>query len=378
MVRLLRKFRPGSAVLIKIETRDETQVSRPLYSPARNPRLMIRGPRGVVLLDYGEMTREETGVFSYVHQTATSDPRGIYQAIFFISNETEPIRTVPVDVFELSERGGKIGFVARRFRLGSTVYIRMECRDETDELRPLVDPANEPLITIRTPRGEPKVADGTMVRLSTGVYTYTFVADPEDPIGVWQFSYKVVDTTYTSWSIPVDGWEYVPGDISHTDTAHSDVAHGDAHSDGAHSDVAHSDAAHTDVAHTDSHTDSHSDAAHTDTAHTDTHSDVAHVDSHTDGAHTDSHSDETGKSHTDAHSDIAHVDTHSDTAHTDTHSDVAHSDVAHSDVAHGDTHSDVAHADGHSDSAHTDVAHADTHSDSGHSDTAHADEVIHY
>lgn len=395
MIRQVKARRPGDTVFFRVEVRDETDPKRPRHTPARNPRIRLRKPSGSIGLDYAEMTLESTGVFTYAHQTATSDEIGVWQVDFKIVNETKTIRTVQVDGFSLSNGPGRLGRTVRRFRKGTSIYVRIETRDEGVDTRPLHDTTELPQIVIRDSEGVLRVDHVDMTRERLGTYSHTYLTQVDDPIGVWQVDFRILDESgaiveedevYQILTLPVDIWEIVPGDVLHSDSAHSDVAHSDAHSDTAHSDVAHSDAAHGDTAHTDTHgdiafvdtahTDSHSDVAHSDTAHTDTHSDSAHSDTHTDVAHSDSPNKSHGDSpHSDIHSDSAHGDTHGDVAHSDTHTDT-HSDVAHSDTSHTDSHSDVAHSDGHSDSGHSDVAHADVHSDTAHTDSAHTDQIV--
>lgn len=396
MIRQVKAYRPGDTIFFRVECRDETDPKRPRHTPARNPRIRLRAPSGTVELDYAEMSLESTGVFTYAHQTAIDDQTGVWKVDFKVVNETKILRTVTVDGFELSLGGGRLGRTVRRFRKGTSIYVRIEVRDEVVDTRPLHDPENLPQISIRDCEGVLRVDHQDMTRESLGTYSYTYLTQVDDPIGVWQVDFRILDEetgviveddeVYQTLTIPVDIWEIVPGDVIHSDSAHSDTAHADSHSDVAHSDSAHSDSAHGDSAHTDthsdvahsdvSHTDSHSDTAHSDTAHTDTHSDTAHTDTHSDVAHSDApNKAHTDSPHTDTHSDSAHADSHSDVAHSDSHSD-SHSDVAHTDTAHTDTHSDVAHSDGHSDSGHSDVAHTDSHSDTAHTDSTHSDQIV--
>lgn len=98
---VIRRVRAGSAYFFRVATRSLTDPLRPLSTPASGVKIFIRKPNGVLAVDDTAMTNESTGIFKYTHQTATSDPIGVWRVYFKIVGTTT-VMTKEVDAFELT------------------------------------------------------------------------------------------------------------------------------------------------------------------------------------------------------------------------------------------------------------------------------------
>lgn len=219
-VRFHRKYRAGTAIHFRIETRDESQAARPLYSPSSTPQIRIWSPLGGIYLAYSNMTAVSVGNYKYTLQTVYTDPPGVYRIDYKIAGATINQFTVTEDVYEL------------------------------------VSSDNVHSDTSHTDTAHSDTAHSDTH--SDGAHSDVAHSDSHS------------DVAHT---------DVAHGD-SHSDTAHTDTIVGKSHVDGGPHADSHSDSAHSDVAHTDTHSDvAHSDAVHAD-SHSDTaHSDVAHGDS---------------------------------------------------------------------------------------------------
>lgn len=99
--RLIRKFKVGTAIFFRIEVRDSTTDTHPLFTPSQVPTILIRDPSGAVQANYANMTEGDTGVYTYSHQTATTDPLGVWQVGFKLVNSSVTVYTPESDAFEL-------------------------------------------------------------------------------------------------------------------------------------------------------------------------------------------------------------------------------------------------------------------------------------
>lgn len=96
------KLRAGSELFLRAEVRDMSNEVQPLTDPNGGVTLTLRRPDGVPAVDAGVMTITATGIYTYFHQTALTDPTGVYRASFNIVEEDgTTVRTVAVDAFEL-------------------------------------------------------------------------------------------------------------------------------------------------------------------------------------------------------------------------------------------------------------------------------------
>lgn len=101
-VRPARKLKAGTAVFIRIEIRADVNDKRIRYTPANNPQLQLWKPDGTNSLDWTNMTYEnETGIFSYTHQTSSSDLLGIWQVRFRVTGTTITNQSPFMDLMEL-------------------------------------------------------------------------------------------------------------------------------------------------------------------------------------------------------------------------------------------------------------------------------------
>lgn len=98
--RLIKKMKAGTAIFFRIELRDSTTDAHPLFSSASVPTILLRSPLGGVVANDAQMTEAETGVYTYSHQTATTDPTGVYQVRFKVES-TVTVYTPETDAFEL-------------------------------------------------------------------------------------------------------------------------------------------------------------------------------------------------------------------------------------------------------------------------------------
>ena len=98
--RLIKKMKAGTAVFTRIELRDSTTDAHPLFSSSSVPTILLRDALGSVQVNYAQMTEVETGVYTYSHQTATTDPIGVWTVGFKVESSVT-VYTPEVDAFEL-------------------------------------------------------------------------------------------------------------------------------------------------------------------------------------------------------------------------------------------------------------------------------------
>ncbi len=96
----IKQFKAGTAIFFRIELRDSTTAAHPLFSSASVPTILIRDALGSVQVNDIQMTEAETGVYTYSHQTATSNPLGVWQVRFKVVS-TVTVYSPEVDAFEL-------------------------------------------------------------------------------------------------------------------------------------------------------------------------------------------------------------------------------------------------------------------------------------
>lgn len=100
--RPIKKFKAGTALILRIEVRDAQQDTNPLSSPSAAPTILIRDPMGIAAVDYSGMTAQETGIFTYSLQTsATTSPLGVWRTSFRAVSGSLTVNTAEVDAFEL-------------------------------------------------------------------------------------------------------------------------------------------------------------------------------------------------------------------------------------------------------------------------------------
>lgn len=100
--RPIKKFKAGTSVIMRIEVRDATSSTTPLYSPASAPTVLLRDSSGTAVVSFSGMTEEETGVYSYTYQTtAGTSPEGVWRVSFRAISGSNTVQTPEVDAFEL-------------------------------------------------------------------------------------------------------------------------------------------------------------------------------------------------------------------------------------------------------------------------------------
>jgi hypothetical protein len=100
--RPIRRFQAGTAIFFRIELRDATDDTLPLFASASVPTILIRDPTGTVQANFlGMTTTTDTGVYTYLHQTATTDPLGVWQVGFKVVDGTTTVYVPEADAFEL-------------------------------------------------------------------------------------------------------------------------------------------------------------------------------------------------------------------------------------------------------------------------------------
>lgn len=98
--KLIKKMKAGTAIFFRIELRDATTDAHPLFSSASVPTILLRDSNGSVQSNDIQMTEAETGVYTYSHQTATTDPLGVWQVRFKVVSAVT-VYTPETDAFEL-------------------------------------------------------------------------------------------------------------------------------------------------------------------------------------------------------------------------------------------------------------------------------------
>jgi len=97
----IKKFKAGTAIFFRIELRDSTDDEHDLFSSASVPTILLRDPLGAVQVNHVNMTEQETGRYTYSHQTAASDPLGVWTVGFRVTNASVVVTPLDVDAFEL-------------------------------------------------------------------------------------------------------------------------------------------------------------------------------------------------------------------------------------------------------------------------------------
>jgi uncharacterized protein YfaS (alpha-2-macroglobulin family) len=96
------KLRVGTEVFIRAEVRDMSDEEKPLVDPENGIKITLRRPDGVAAVTDGVTIVEETGIYTYFHQTSSSDPTGVYRVSYSIDEDDgTDVRTIPQDAFEL-------------------------------------------------------------------------------------------------------------------------------------------------------------------------------------------------------------------------------------------------------------------------------------
>lgn len=99
--RPIKRFKAGTAILFRIELRDATDDTLPLFSSSSVPTITIRDSVGNVQADTQNMTAAaDTGIYTYLHQTATTDPLGVWQVGFKVT-DSNTVYVPEADAFEL-------------------------------------------------------------------------------------------------------------------------------------------------------------------------------------------------------------------------------------------------------------------------------------
>lgn len=100
--RPIRKFKAGTALILRIEVRDAQQDTNPLSSPSAAPTILLRDSTGVAQLNQAAMEEQETGIFTYSYQTsALTSPLGVWRVSFRSVSGALTVNTTEVDAFEL-------------------------------------------------------------------------------------------------------------------------------------------------------------------------------------------------------------------------------------------------------------------------------------
>jgi len=100
--RPIRRFKAGTAVFLRIELRDATDDTMPLYASASVPQILVRDPNGTVQANYDNMTTtSDTGVYTYLYQTVTTDAPGVWQVGFKVTDGITVVYVPETDAFDL-------------------------------------------------------------------------------------------------------------------------------------------------------------------------------------------------------------------------------------------------------------------------------------
>ena len=92
----------GDEIFFEIEIKDATQFPMVLFTPANGVVITIRNPSGTATVTEAVMTATGVGFFTYRHQTATSDPVGVWLAEFKADHDGHIGRTLAMSVFRLA------------------------------------------------------------------------------------------------------------------------------------------------------------------------------------------------------------------------------------------------------------------------------------
>lgn len=97
----MKPLKAGSETYIRIEVSDGRLVPALLFNPGEGVKITLKNPSGVTVVNAVAMTNEATGVYSYRHQTAVSDPLGPWTAEFKAVDGATTVLTVAVMIFLL-------------------------------------------------------------------------------------------------------------------------------------------------------------------------------------------------------------------------------------------------------------------------------------
>lgn len=100
--RPIKRFKAGTAILFRIELRDATDDTLPLFASSSVPTITIRDSVGNVQASEQNMTATagEVGIYTYLHQTATTDAKGVWQVGFKVT-DSNTVYVPEADAFEL-------------------------------------------------------------------------------------------------------------------------------------------------------------------------------------------------------------------------------------------------------------------------------------
>lgn len=99
---LMEEHKPGDAVVISVYIFDPTQIPETLFTPD-SVKLTLYNPDETVRVNDQALTEVSTGFLSYIHQTSTGDPLGVYTARFVAQNFGTTGITLRQEVFKLIE-----------------------------------------------------------------------------------------------------------------------------------------------------------------------------------------------------------------------------------------------------------------------------------
>ena len=99
----------------------------------------------------------------------------------------------------------------KKFKVGTSIVIRIEVRNALDVTTPLFSPSSAPTILLRDASGTAVAAFNAMTEEETGVFTYTQQTTAgTSPEGVWRVSIKAISGANTVQTPEVDAFELIP------------------------------------------------------------------------------------------------------------------------------------------------------------------------
>lgn len=98
----MRVIVAGSTIYFKVKARDVTQENKPLFNPAGGVTITVKNPSGSTVVDAVAMTNLTTGIFTYTHQSASGDPKGVWTVSCKAINGLNVNITPNLGVFELT------------------------------------------------------------------------------------------------------------------------------------------------------------------------------------------------------------------------------------------------------------------------------------
>ena len=98
----IQDFRRGTSIFFRIEVRDVTDPTQPLYSPSGGVKITLRKADGSVAVSLGAMTAYSTGIFTYVYATSSTETAlGVWRVFIKASGAANDAYTVTQDAFRL-------------------------------------------------------------------------------------------------------------------------------------------------------------------------------------------------------------------------------------------------------------------------------------